>query len=113
MKRDRYRCQSPGCRRTAEEVHHIVELTEKNVNDIKVSLNLNNLISLCSDCHKRITKQMKAKNGGILEDIIFDEDGYPIPAHDSPREGYLKNASAKTESLPSLELTGVSRTGGV
>ena len=87
LKRDRYRCQSPGCRRTAEEVHHIVELTEKNVNDIRISLNLNNLTSLCSDCHKRITKKMKSKDYGILEDIIFDENGYPMPAKDTPGRG--------------------------
>lgn len=87
LKRDRYRCQSPGCRRTAEEVHHIVELTEKNVNDIRISLNLNNLTSLCSDCHKRITKKMKSKDYGILEDIIFDENGYPISAKDTPGRG--------------------------
>ena len=87
LKRDRYKCQQPGCKRTAEEVHHIIELTEKNVNDIKVSLNINNLTSLCGDCHKRITKQMKSKGFGILEDIIFDEDGYPIPANDSPGRG--------------------------
>lgn len=88
LKRDRYRCQAPGCRRTAEEVHHIEELTEKNVNDIRISLNLNNLTSLCGDCHKRITKQMKSKSNGILEEIIFDDDGYPIPANDSPGRGH-------------------------
>lgn len=84
LKRDRYRCQQPGCRRTAEEVHHIKELTEDNVNDIRVSLNINNLTSLCSDCHKAITKRMKTKGYGILEDIVFDENGYPIPADTPP-----------------------------
>lgn len=89
LKRDRYRCQSPGCRRTAEEVHHIKELTEKNVYDIRISLNLNNLTSLCSNCHKRITKQMKSKTSVILEEIIFDENGYPIPAQ-APPEGCIE-----------------------
>lgn len=87
LKRDRYRCQSSGCRRTASEVHHIKELNENNVNDINISLNLNNLTSLCSDCHKHITKQMKSKDFGILEEIIFDENGYPIAAKDSPGRG--------------------------
>lgn len=85
LKRDRFRCTEPGCKRTATEVHHIVELTEQNVKDVKVSLDPKNLRSLCSVCHKRITKQMKQKNYGVLEDIIFDENGYPISAESTPR----------------------------
>lgn len=87
LKRDRYKCTEPGCRRTAEEVHHIKPLTEKNVNDPHVSLDPKNLRSLCGVCHKRITKAMMQKNYGILEDIVFDENGYPISAEHSPREG--------------------------
>ena len=87
LKRDRYRCTEPGCRRTAEEVHHIKPLTEKNVNDINISLNPNNLRSLCGICHKRITKRINQRGYGILEDIIFDENGYPVSANDPPREG--------------------------
>lgn len=86
LKRDRYRCTEPGCGRTAEEVHHVIELTEKNVDDPLISLALSNLRSLCGSCHKRITKQMKRKENNILEKIIFDRNGYPIPA-DTPPEG--------------------------
>lgn len=84
LKRDRYRCTEPNCRRTAEEVHHIEELNEKNINDINVSLNKNNLRSLCSECYKKITRQMKTKTQNILEDVVFDEEGYPVA---SPRGG--------------------------
>lgn len=84
LKRDRYRCTEPGCHRTAEEVHHIVELTEENVNDQKIALDQNNLRSLCSSCHKRITRAMKQKAAGILEDIVFDENGYPVAAAGYP-----------------------------
>lgn len=87
LKRDRYRCTESGCYRTAEEVHHIIELTEQNINDTKISLNMKNLRSLCGDCHKRITRQMKQKTCGILEDIIFDANGYPVSANIPPGEG--------------------------
>ena len=87
LKRDKYICTEPGCHRHAEEVHHIKELTEENVGDPKISLDMNNLRSLCGDCHKRITKQMKQKSSAILEDIIFDENGYPIRANNPPGEG--------------------------
>lgn len=36
----------------AEEVHHIKELTPENIDDASVSLNLDNLVSLCRECHK-------------------------------------------------------------
>lgn len=87
LKRDRYRCTEPGCRRTAEEVHHITELTEKNINNNNISLSMDNLRSLCGECHKRITKQANQKGSRILEDIIFDADGYPISADNPPRRG--------------------------
>ncbi|MCQ2087986.1 MAG: HNH endonuclease [Bacilli bacterium] len=80
LMRDHYRCTEPSCHRTAEEVHHIKELTKENVNDNSIALNPNNLRSLCGDCHKRITKREKMKSNKILIDIIFDDDGYPIPA---------------------------------
>ena len=87
LKRDKYICTEPGCHRLAEEVHHITELTEENVDDSKISLDMNNLRSLCRVCHKRITKQMKQNGNRILEDIIFDENGYPISANNPPGEG--------------------------
>lgn len=66
-------------------MHHIKELTEKNINDINISLNEKNLRSLCGECHKRITRMMKSKSYGILDEIIFDENGYPIPVNIPPR----------------------------
>lgn len=49
LARDRYVCQI--CGRPAQEVHHIVHLSKLNVMDPKISLNPDNLISLCRDCH--------------------------------------------------------------
>lgn len=78
LMRDRYMCQCDGCTNVAEEVHHKIEITEKNINDVKVTLNQDNLISLCSECHKRITKEAHRKQKKILQAITFDEKGYPI-----------------------------------
>lgn len=88
LKRDSYLCQMRGCHNPAEEVHHKIKLTPDNINDPKITVNPGNLISLCSECHKQIHKADKAaglrkKNRKtskkILPDIIFDENGYPIP----------------------------------
>ena len=44
-------CLKAGKITSAEEVHHIIELTPENINDPSVSLNLANLVSLCMECH--------------------------------------------------------------
>lgn len=78
LKRDNYTCTEPGCIGVGTEVHHIIELTKENINDVNISLNENNLRTLCHDCHSRITKLMKSNCENILQDIIFDEFGFPI-----------------------------------
>lgn len=81
LARDHYTCTEPGCHNVATEVHHIVELTEQNVNDYNIALNENNLRSLCHDCHVRITKEMKQKDSELIEHIVFDANGNPIAVH--------------------------------
>lgn len=44
-------CLRKGIIKPAQEVHHIIELTPDNIDDAAVSLNLENLVSLCKDCH--------------------------------------------------------------
>ena len=44
-------CLRKGLIVPAVEVHHIQELTPENIGDPSVSLNLDNLVSLCKDCH--------------------------------------------------------------
>lgn len=78
LQRDNFMCTEKGCRHPATEVHHIIELTKENINDINISLNENNLRSLCHDCHTRITAEMKSGIHGILPRVIFDKNGYPI-----------------------------------
>lgn len=47
--RDKYLCVN--CGKPAEEVHHKIHLTPQNIGDKSISLNPNNLICLCKDCH--------------------------------------------------------------
>lgn len=57
-------------------VHHIIELTEENVNDTSISLNPDNVIIVCFDCHNKIHERFgygykapKKKERGIS--IVF------------------------------------------
>ncbi|MBR2775784.1 MAG: HNH endonuclease [Prevotella sp.] len=55
MKRDGWLCQdclSKGKYTPAEEVHHITEITPDNINDPSITLNPDNLVSLCRECHR-------------------------------------------------------------
>ena len=45
-------CMKRGLIKPAEEVHHIKELTPDNIDDASVSLNIDNLVSLCRECHQ-------------------------------------------------------------
>ena len=49
LMRDKFKCQK--CGRAAQEVHHKKHLTPENILDPYISLNPENLISLCKDCH--------------------------------------------------------------
>lgn len=56
MKRDAWLCQDclkAGIYKPAEEVHHIIPITPTNINDESITLNMDNLISLCKDCHHK------------------------------------------------------------
>ena len=45
-------CMKKGMYVPAEEVHHIIPLSPDNINDPTIALNLDNLVSLCRECHK-------------------------------------------------------------
>ena len=49
LMRDNYLCTK--CDKPAEVVHHIIHLTEDNLDTWEIALNPDNLISLCADCH--------------------------------------------------------------
>lgn len=72
--RDGFTCRFCGARAT--EVDHIRELTPENIGDRQVSLNINNLQSLCHVCHTIKTMEDK----GVIqkdcdEKYFFDENG--------------------------------------
>lgn len=80
LKRDHYICQ--WCGKPAKEVHHKIRLSPSNIGDVRITMNPDNLISLCRDCHmdehrqEKIagtkTKQTKRDCG---DDFFFDENG--------------------------------------
>jgi len=79
--RDHHSCVKCGC--PAEEVHHKIHLNQQNINDITITLNPDNLICLCKECHFKEHKQDKAdgiaKSKGIpINPYEFDENGFLI-----------------------------------
>lgn len=86
LQRDRFTCTR--CSNPAEEVHHIVRLSPENIWDPKITLNPDNLISLCKDCHfaehkaekieGRLKKQGKSY-GDCRDGFHFDENGMLVP----------------------------------
>lgn len=80
-KRDHYLCVDclrEGRITPAEEVHHIIALSQANVNDPRISLNLNNLKSLCRECHKRYDPKRIPKRYKV------DAFGRIITSNDTP-----------------------------
>lgn len=76
FKRDGYLCCL--CGRPATEVHHVRRITPDNINDVRVTVNADNLESLCSECHKRIhetDRHAHLREAGWR----YDADGMPYP----------------------------------
>ena len=67
------KCGAPG-----EIVHHKIHLTPQNIDDPFISLNEENLVTLCRDCHAI------EHNGGpaTAEGLTFDENGNLIRRYD-------------------------------
>jgi len=59
------------CGKAGWEVHHIIPLTESNVDDPNIATNEKNLQLLCTTCHDA----KRCPNGPTREDVAFDEDG--------------------------------------
>ena len=53
------RCLKNGKITEGNTVHHIVEITPENINDESISLNPENLTTLCRDCHAAVHKREK------------------------------------------------------
>jgi 5-methylcytosine-specific restriction endonuclease McrA len=74
------------CSAKGEEVHHIIPLTEKNMDDFDISLNEKNLQLLCKSCHNA-----KRNSGLIREDLEFDEEGNIVQRKKTPPSFIKKN----------------------
>ena len=76
--RDCFLCTK--CGRPAEEVHHKKHLTPDNIYDPSVSLNMDNLTSLCRECHFEEHRGEHAKGHETKQQIeyTFDENGYLV-----------------------------------
>lgn len=46
-------CLKQGIYKAAVEVHHRVHISPENINDPSVTLNYDNLIGLCRECHRK------------------------------------------------------------
>ena len=86
LQRDHYKCTR--CNNPAEEVHHITRLSPENIWNTSITLNPDNLISLCKDCHfaehkaEKEAGKLKAHGksfGDCREGFHFDENGMLVP----------------------------------
>lgn len=70
-------------------VHHKIHLTRDNISDPQISLNPDNLESLCDDCHKlehdserkdgNVSDEQKMMRQLIQPDYRFDDNGNIVP----------------------------------
>lgn len=69
------RCFSLGRLTPAKVVHHKVHITPANVSDPSVTLNPDNLMRVCQDCHAILHS---GGDGTGLPVVSFDVDGHPV-----------------------------------
>ena len=70
------------CGRVGEEVHHIKPITPQNITDPNITLNHDNLMLLCKDCHFQIHEKRKKAGKPVRESelrYMFDENGNIVP----------------------------------
>ncbi|WP_264229567.1 HNH endonuclease [Acholeplasma laidlawii] len=67
---DNYKCAR--CGGLAVDVHHKTKLTSHNVSNLDISMNLDNLESICRGCHNKETHRKSSP-------YKFDSDGNLIP----------------------------------
>ena len=97
-KRDRglcHWCLNKGIIRQGEEVHHLVELTPETIRDESISLNPDNLVTLCRECHGT-TKRNRGQRYKLdeLGRVIITEDRPPSKIQQG---GPRKTGEARSE----------------
>ena len=85
LQRDFYMCVicgKPNC----NTIHHIIELTPVNINDATITLNQDNCITLCEECHRCVHGDYTHSKEEVR--YAFDADGNIIPATqvDQPKQ---------------------------
>lgn len=58
----------------AEIVHHKIVLDESNIDDPDVTLNTDNLMRVCRDCHAQLHS-----SSDFVPRVAFDENGRVVP----------------------------------
>lgn len=71
------RCLAKGIYRPADIVHHKIFLTEDNINDPSITLNFDNLMAVCRDCHEEIHHEgnVAAKHRKYEKRYTVDRNG--------------------------------------
>ena len=83
LQRDFYMCKI--CKMpNSSTVHHIKELTPMNINDSSISVNPDNLITLCNRCHNLIHDKYKYNED--RKRYTFDAEGNVIPSTQQTNE---------------------------
>ena len=77
LNRDFYMCQVCG-KPNSKTVHHIIELTPVNINNPTVTINADNLITLCEECHRCVHGDYTYSKEEVR--YVFDADGNLIEA---------------------------------
>lgn len=61
------------CGKRGYEIHHVIHLTDENVDDPSISLSLDNLMCLCLKCHNEI--HGRGAKLRVRRDVWFDSNG--------------------------------------
>jgi 5-methylcytosine-specific restriction endonuclease McrA len=81
MQSRNYICER--CGRLASIAHHKKYITPSNISDPSITLNWDNLMAVCLDCHNAI----HGKGGPCVEGLEFDAEGNLIQSPRSAPKG--------------------------
>lgn len=79
LARDYYVCQECG-KTDCNTVHHIIPLTEANINNTDISVNMDNLETICKDCHDKVHGRYQARNELSSKVYTYDSQGHIVRA---------------------------------
>ena len=68
-------CYNKGIHKLGEELHHKIELSPKNINNRNITLNHDNLIFLCFECHKKRHMSERERS------YVIDKEGNILPVN--------------------------------